>query len=170
MRHRKIALVVVISVLALASGGWLLQREAEPASSVYQEASLFDAVLTIWMLASSVVYPVGIVGGRLGQIMSWNPMAVIIDAYRALVFGGTLPPAAPLAAIGAGSLLLLVVTWVMCINGALRAPIDKRFRGIKARALVALLIYLAEARGAVARDVIATLLWPESPRETARAR
>ena len=35
---------------------------------------------------------------------------------------------------------------------------------------LALLIYLAEARGAVARDVIATLLWPESPRETARAR
>jgi DNA-binding SARP family transcriptional activator/pimeloyl-ACP methyl ester carboxylesterase len=34
----------------------------------------------------------------------------------------------------------------------------------------ALLIYLAEAPGAVARDVIATLLWPESPRETARAR
>ena len=35
---------------------------------------------------------------------------------------------------------------------------------------LALLIYLAEAQGAVARDVIATLLWPESPRETARAR
>ena len=28
---------------------------------------------------------------------------------------------------------------------------------------LALLIYLAEAPGAVARDVIATLLWPESP-------
>jgi DNA-binding SARP family transcriptional activator/pimeloyl-ACP methyl ester carboxylesterase len=35
---------------------------------------------------------------------------------------------------------------------------------------LALLIYLAEARGAVARDVIATLLWPESARETGRAR
>ncbi len=35
---------------------------------------------------------------------------------------------------------------------------------------LALLIYLAEAEGAVARDVAATLLWPESPRETARAR
>src|SRR2546430_17400661 len=35
---------------------------------------------------------------------------------------------------------------------------------------LALLIYLTEAKGAVARDVIATLLWPESPRETARAR
>src|SRR5437667_9019700 len=35
---------------------------------------------------------------------------------------------------------------------------------------LALLIYLAEAQGAVARDVMATLLWPESPPETARAR
>src|SRR6202795_2832204 len=35
---------------------------------------------------------------------------------------------------------------------------------------LALLIYLAEAQGAVARDVIATLLWPESPSDTARAR
>ena len=35
---------------------------------------------------------------------------------------------------------------------------------------LALLVYLAEAEGAVARDVVATLLWPESPAETARAR
>jgi len=35
---------------------------------------------------------------------------------------------------------------------------------------LALLSYLAEAHGAVARDVMATLLWPESPPETARAR
>ena len=35
---------------------------------------------------------------------------------------------------------------------------------------LALLIYLAEAQGAVARDVIATLLWPEVPGVTARAR
>ncbi len=35
---------------------------------------------------------------------------------------------------------------------------------------LALLIYLAEAQGAVARDVLATLLWPESLRETSRAR
>src|SRR3954464_14668484 len=35
---------------------------------------------------------------------------------------------------------------------------------------LALLIYLAEVRGVVARDVLATLLWPESPRETGRTR
>ncbi len=36
----------------------------------------------------------------------------------------------------------LLVTWAMCVNGARKAPIDPRFTGLKARALVALLIYL----------------------------
>ncbi|WP_441237131.1 alpha/beta fold hydrolase [Bradyrhizobium sp. 930_D9_N1_4] len=35
---------------------------------------------------------------------------------------------------------------------------------------LALLVYLAEAKGAVARDVMATLLWPEADRETGLAR
>ncbi|HTT78796.1 MAG TPA: glycosyltransferase [Stellaceae bacterium] len=36
----------------------------------------------------------------------------------------------------------LLATWTMCVSGALKAPIDQRFAGLKARALVALLIYL----------------------------
>jgi hypothetical protein len=54
--------------------------------------------------------------------------------------------------IGAGGWLWLLAapllaTWAVCINGALQAPIDKRFgdfnaTGVKARALAALLIYL----------------------------
>jgi DNA-binding SARP family transcriptional activator/pimeloyl-ACP methyl ester carboxylesterase len=35
---------------------------------------------------------------------------------------------------------------------------------------LALLVYLAETKGAVARDVVATLLWPETDRETSLAR
>lgn len=38
------------------------------------------------------------------------------------------------------------------------------------RKALALLIYLAEARSAVARDVMAALLWPEAPEDVARAR
>src|SRR5215472_1348023 len=61
----------------------------------------------------------------------WNVVAIVL-ALLGVVAGGwmwllTVP---------------LVTTWVLCINGALKAPIDKRFRGLKARALVALLIYL----------------------------
>src|SRR5258705_6338946 len=47
---------------------------------------------------------------------------------------------------------------------------DNRPIKLNLRKGLALLIYLAEAQGAVAREVIATLLWPESPGETARAR
>ena len=38
--------------------------------------------------------------------------------------------------------LPLLTTWMLAINIALKAPIDRRFRGLKARALVALLVYL----------------------------
>ncbi len=50
------------------------------------------------------------------------------------------------ATVGGGWWWLLAVpllaTWAMCVNGALKAQIDRRFTGAKARALVALLIYL----------------------------
>jgi len=47
---------------------------------------------------------------------------------------------------------------------------DDRPIKLNLRKGLALLIYLAEAQSAVARDVVATLLWPESPAEIARAR
>lgn len=45
MRHRKLFLVAGIVLAALASGGWLLQHEAEPTGSVYRQARLFEDVL-----------------------------------------------------------------------------------------------------------------------------
>jgi len=60
----------------------------------------------------------------------WNVVAIVL-ALVGIIAGGWM------------WLLIvpLLVTWVMCVNGAIRAPIDKRFRSIKARALIALLIY-----------------------------
>ena len=48
--------------------------------------------------------------------------------------------------------------------------IDGRPSGPGLRKAVALLTYLAEAKGPVAREALATLLWPEAERETGRAR
>jgi len=47
---------------------------------------------------------------------------------------------------------------------------DDRLCPLALRKGLALLVYLAEAKGPVARDVIATMLWPESPAEVVRAR
>ncbi len=61
----------------------------------------------------------------------WNVIAIVL-ALVGVVAGGWMWLAT----------VPLLITWVLCINGALKAPIDKRFRGLKACALVALLIYL----------------------------
>ena len=47
---------------------------------------------------------------------------------------------------------------------------DDRLCQLALRKGLALLIYLAEAKGSVGRDVIATMFWPESPDEVVRAR
>ncbi|MGE5804097.1 MAG: S41 family peptidase [Gemmatimonadota bacterium] len=44
IRHKG-AVVALVAVAALVSGGWFLQRQTEPAGSVYQQARLFDDVL-----------------------------------------------------------------------------------------------------------------------------
>ncbi len=45
MKHRNLVLVAVITLIALASGAWLLQREAGSDRTVYEEAALFEQVL-----------------------------------------------------------------------------------------------------------------------------
>lgn len=47
---------------------------------------------------------------------------------------------------------------------------DDRLCPLALRKGLALLVYLAEARGPVGRDALATMLWPESPAEVVRAR
>jgi carboxyl-terminal processing protease len=45
MKLRSILVVAAVSLVALATGGWLLQREVAPVGSVYQQARLFEDVL-----------------------------------------------------------------------------------------------------------------------------
>jgi GT2 family glycosyltransferase len=82
-------------------------------------------------LFQTLYEPSSSLAAALPLTFEWNVVAIVL-ALAGIVGGGWMwLMAAP-----------LVMTWVICINGALKAPIDKRFRGPKARALVALLIYL----------------------------
>src|SRR5216683_2076629 len=44
--NRKWLLVIAMSGMALVTGAWLLQRDASPQGTVYQQARLFDDVLS----------------------------------------------------------------------------------------------------------------------------
>jgi ABC-type polysaccharide/polyol phosphate export permease len=74
---------------------------------------VFELVLTVWMFASSVVYPVERIGGRLALVLSANPMATIISAYRRILLEGHAPDPVGFTATVIGSLVLLVASWTL---------------------------------------------------------
>ena len=72
---------------------------------------IFEVVVNLWMFATSVVYPVEAVGGKLGAIMQWNPMTPIIGAYRQTILEGRLPDER-LVLVALLTLVFLAVAWV----------------------------------------------------------
>ena len=73
----------------------------------------FEMVLTIWMFATSVVYPIDLVGGTLGAVLKLNPMTPVIDGYRATILRGELPAFGPLALAAALALVTVLVGWLV---------------------------------------------------------
>jgi ABC-type polysaccharide/polyol phosphate export permease len=74
---------------------------------------LIEILITLWMFATSVVYPVTKVGGRLAPILALNPMTPIIDAYRSVLLHGAVPAMGPFACAAGFAVVLLAVSWVM---------------------------------------------------------
>ena len=80
---------------------------------------LFEIVLSVAMFATSVVYPVEQIGGTLGRILALNPVTTMIDAYRAVLLRGTVPPHGPFVAAACLSIVLLLTAWVVFHRGEL---------------------------------------------------
>lgn len=74
---------------------------------------LFELVITVWMFATSVLYPASMVQGRLGLLMRCNPMTIIIDAYRDVILYGTLPDPVPFTYAMVVSLVLCMASWLV---------------------------------------------------------
>ena len=72
---------------------------------------LFEVFITIWMFATSVLYPIQRVGGRAGVLLGLNPMTHIIDAYRAVLLNGTLPSPV-FAAVAVCGVMALGLAWL----------------------------------------------------------
>ena len=73
---------------------------------------LFEVLITVWMFATSVLYPMDRVGGLAGTLLRLNPMTPIIDSYRAILFRGELPEMLPFAAVAIVSVAILSIGWL----------------------------------------------------------
>ena len=73
---------------------------------------LVELVLTVWMFASSVVYPLDRLEGKLALVAMANPMTVIIDGYRAALFNLPVHNPVSLGIASVASLLLLSGAWL----------------------------------------------------------
>jgi len=73
---------------------------------------LFEVAITVWMFATSVVYPVALVGGRLGLVLQLNPMTPIVEAYRDVLLRGRPPEGLVFAVVALVSLLTLAFAWL----------------------------------------------------------
>jgi ABC-type polysaccharide/polyol phosphate export permease len=101
--------IVLLTQLAFTAGMALLLAMA---NLFYRDVKyLFEVVLTVWMFATSVVYPVERVGGSLAIVLRLNPMTPILDAYRAVLLYGHAPNALFFSWAISVSLATLAVVW-----------------------------------------------------------
>jgi lipopolysaccharide transport system permease protein len=100
--------IVAVQVMFTAALALLLSM----ANLFYRDVKyLFEIVIAVWMFATSVVYPIGRVGGRLGAALALNPMTHLIDAFRAVLLDQRMPGLA-FGLTFAASIALLAVAWV----------------------------------------------------------
>jgi len=102
-------LVVFVQVIFTAAVSLLLSM----GNLFYRDVKyLIEILITLWMFATSVVYPVSRVGGKLAPILALNPMTPIIDAYRSVLLHGQVPALGPFLVTALFAIGLLVVSWL----------------------------------------------------------
>jgi ABC-type polysaccharide/polyol phosphate export permease len=101
--------VVIVMHIAFTAGVALLLAMA---NLFYRDVKyLFEVVITVWMFATSAVFPVDRVGGWLGVAINLNPMTHFIDAYRAVLLYHRLPDPVAFLSASVAAVLMLAVSW-----------------------------------------------------------
>ena len=117
MLYYRVAIGWPILLLPVVIAGQLLFTAAAAlfismANLFYRDVKyLFEIVIAVWMFTTSVVYPIGRVGGRLGAVLALNPMTHLIDAFRAVLLERR-PPGTAFFVTVAVAAALFVGSWV----------------------------------------------------------
>ena len=103
--------VVLLVQMAFTLGVGLLLAMA---NLFYRDVKyLFEVAITVWMFATSVVYPISRLGGKLETLALLNPMTPVIDGYRNIILFHRSPFNAAFGAATTISVIVLAVSWVV---------------------------------------------------------
>jgi lipopolysaccharide transport system permease protein len=103
-------LVVLVSCAFTAGMALLLAMS----NLFYRDVKyVFEVVITVWMFATSVIYPIESVGGRMGLLLALNPMTQIVEAYRAVLLYGRMPDPMGLGMTAVASMVVLAISWLV---------------------------------------------------------
>jgi ABC-2 type transport system permease protein len=114
IRFHLAILVMPLAILLLASfalGMGLLLATA----AVYFADMLpvYEVVLTIWMYATPIIYPLDAVPPQFAWILKLNPLYYILEIFRQPLFNGTIPdPQVWLIATGSALTVLILGGWI----------------------------------------------------------
>lgn len=106
-----IQLALTIGLGLLLAMGNLFYRDVRP---------VFGVAVQLWMFVSGVVVPIPHDGSTTAKLLSLNPVAPLIEAYRACLLEGRMPSASGLAYSGTVALALLVGGWIAFRRAAFR--------------------------------------------------
>jgi lipopolysaccharide transport system permease protein len=70
-------------------------------------------LITVWMFATAVLYPMSNLGDRYRVLLQLNPLTPLIEAYRSVLLRGVLPDASPFLLAAVVSLVLLAFAWLL---------------------------------------------------------
>ena len=102
--------VILVQVLFTAGIGFFLSL----GNLFFRDVRyVYSVIITLWMFASSVVYPMKVSNPSLQKILNLNPMTPILDAYRDVLLRGNLPDINAFGYAAVISFVVFISGWVI---------------------------------------------------------
>jgi lipopolysaccharide transport system permease protein len=109
--HATVLLVPVIIVIQLLFTTGLAYFAAAGTTIVRDLPQALGPLFLLAFYLTPIIYSADHVPASVHFLVALNPVAVLLDAYRALILGGTIPPLLPLAYTTLLSLVLALAGW-----------------------------------------------------------
>lgn len=97
--------VVMQTILVLG-----LAQMVASAHTFFRDTRHFvEVFLTVWFWITPIVYTPEMIPSRLRVVLDWNPLASMLEAYRAILLEGALPPLEPFVAMHVWAVVVFLI-------------------------------------------------------------